>query len=92
MGFHVKGLLANCILMQFQVVEIAARDEPLGLELFDPELTTEGLEIERLGRVGGRRPFPYLSVGQAAAPSLSRGMRRGQNSPMDKSFKKERAA
>jgi len=34
---------------------------------------------------GGRAlSFHHLSVGEAAAPSLSRGMRRGQNSPVDK--------
>jgi len=30
-------------------------------------------------------------VGEAAAPSLSRGMRRGQESPADKSQKKDQA-
>jgi hypothetical protein len=34
---------------------------------------------------GGRAlSFDHLSMGEAAAPSLSRGMRRGQNSPVDK--------
>jgi hypothetical protein len=38
---------------------------------------------------GGRAPsFHDLSMGEAAAPSLSRGMRRGQNSPVDKSSEK----
>jgi len=49
---------------------------------------------DELGRVGGRCPFHDLSVGEAAALSLSRasrsndlskGMRRGQVSPVDKS-------
>jgi hypothetical protein len=38
---------------------------------------------------GGRAPsFHDLSMGETAAPSLSRGMRRGQNSPVDKSSEK----
>jgi len=37
---------------------------------------------------GGRRPFRDLSVVETAAPSLSRGVRRGQNSPADKSPKR----
>ncbi len=53
-----------------------ARDEPLGLEL----------GAERLGRVGGRCPFHDLSVGEAAALSLSRASRsndlsKGMRSP-----------
>jgi hypothetical protein len=37
---------------------------------------------------GGRAPyFPGLSVGEAAAPSLPRGMRRGQVSLADKPLK-----
>jgi len=38
---------------------------------------------------GGRAPsFHDLSMGETAALSLSKGMRRGQNSPVDKSSEK----
>ncbi|MFO8163243.1 MAG: hypothetical protein R6T98_01765 [Desulfatiglandales bacterium] len=38
---------------------------------------------------GGRGvSFRNVSVGEPAAPSLSRGMRRGQNSPMDTLLKR----
>jgi hypothetical protein len=38
---------------------------------------------------GGRAlSFHHLSMGETAAPSLSRRMRRGQNSPIHKSLKK----
>ena len=38
--------------------------------------------------MGGRRPFRDLAMGETAALSLSKGMRRGQNSPVDKSLKR----
>jgi hypothetical protein len=44
------------------------------------------LFLERLA--GGRRSFPDLGMGEAAALSLSKGMRRGQDSPVNKSLKK----
>ena len=40
------------------------------------------------GRVGGRRSFRDLGMGETAALSLSKGMRRGQDSPVNKSLKK----
>jgi hypothetical protein len=43
---------------------------------------------DELGRVGGRRSFRDLGMGEAAALSLSKGMRRGQVSPVGKSLKK----
>ena len=42
--------------------------------------------LERL--VGGRRSFRDLGMGETAALSLSKGMRRGQGSPVNKSLKK----
>jgi hypothetical protein len=38
--------------------------------------------LERLA--GGRRSFRGLGMGETAALSLSKGMRRGQDSPIDK--------
>jgi hypothetical protein len=43
--------------------------------------------LERLA--GGRRSFRDLGMGETAAPSLSRGMRRGQDSPVNKSLKNQ---
>jgi hypothetical protein len=43
---------------------------------------------DELGRVGGRRSFRDLGMGETAALSLSKGMRRGQGSPVNKSVKK----
>ncbi|UCH07162.1 MAG: hypothetical protein JSV55_13985 [Deltaproteobacteria bacterium] len=43
--------------------------------------------LERLA--GGRRSFRDLGMGETAALSLSRGMRRGKGSPVDKSLKKQ---
>ncbi|UCE33764.1 MAG: hypothetical protein JSV40_11195 [Deltaproteobacteria bacterium] len=43
--------------------------------------------IKRLA--GGRCSFRDLGMGETAAPSLSRGMRRGQDSPVNKSLKKQ---
>jgi hypothetical protein len=37
---------------------------------------------------GGRRSFRDLGMGETAALSLSKGMRRGQVSPVNKSLKK----
>ena len=37
---------------------------------------------------GGRRSFRDLGMGETAALSLSKGMRRGQDSPVNKSLKK----
>ena len=42
--------------------------------------------LERLAE--GRRSFRDLGMGETAAPSLSRGMRRGQESPVNKPLKK----
>jgi hypothetical protein len=42
--------------------------------------------LERLA--GGRRSFRDLGMGETAALSLSKGMRRGQGSPVNKSVKK----
>jgi len=42
--------------------------------------------LERLA--GGCRSFRGLGMGETAALSLSKGMRRGQNSPVNKSLKK----
>ena len=44
------------------------------------------LFLERLA--GGRRSFRDLGMGETAALSLSKGMRRGQGSPVNKSLKK----
>jgi hypothetical protein len=44
---------------------------------------------DELGRVGGRRSFRGLGMGETAALSLSKGMRRGQDSPVNKSLKKQ---
>ena len=44
---------------------------------------------DELGRVGGRRSFRDLGMGETAALSLSKGMRRGQKSPINKSLKKQ---
>ena len=44
---------------------------------------------DELGRVGGRRSFRDLGMGETAALSLSKGMRRGQVSPVNKSLKKQ---
>jgi hypothetical protein len=38
---------------------------------------------------GGRRSFRDLGMGETAALSLSKGMRRGQVSPVNKSLKKQ---
>jgi hypothetical protein len=43
--------------------------------------------LERLA--GGRRSFRGLGMGETAALSLSKGMRRGQDSPVNKSLKKQ---
>jgi len=43
---------------------------------------------DELRRVGGRRSFRDLGMGETAALSLSKGMRRGQDSPVNKSLKK----
>jgi len=43
--------------------------------------------LERL--VGGRPSFRDLGMGETAALSLSKGMRRGQDSPVDKLLKKQ---
>jgi hypothetical protein len=43
--------------------------------------------LERLA--GGRRSFRDLGMGETAALSLSKGMRRGQGSPVNKSLKKQ---
>ena len=45
------------------------------------------LFLERL--VGGRSSFRDLGMGETAAPSLSRRMRRGQDSPVNKLLKKQ---
>jgi hypothetical protein len=42
--------------------------------------------LERLA--GGRRSFRDLGMGETAALSLSKGMRRGQGSPVNKLLKK----
>jgi hypothetical protein len=49
-----------------------------------------GLRVEAFSEVTGGRPpsFRDLSLGETAAPSASRGMRRGQNSPGGKSQKR----
>jgi hypothetical protein len=49
-----------------------------------------GLRDEAFSGVTGERApsFRVLSVGESAALSLSKGMRRGQNSPIDKSQKR----
>ena len=44
---------------------------------------------DELGRVGGRRSFRGLGMGETAALSLSKGMRRGQESPVNKRLKKQ---
>jgi hypothetical protein len=43
--------------------------------------------LERLA--GGRGSFRGLGMGETAALSLSKGMRRGQGSPVNKSLKKQ---
>ena len=43
--------------------------------------------VERLA--GGRCSFRGLGMGETAALSLSKGMRRGQDSPVNKSLKKQ---
>jgi hypothetical protein len=43
--------------------------------------------LERLA--GGRRSFRGLGMGETEALSLSKGMRRGQESPVNKSLKKQ---
>jgi hypothetical protein len=43
--------------------------------------------LERLA--GGRRSFRDLGMGETAALSQSKGMRRGQVSPVNKSLKKQ---
>ncbi|MFO8165909.1 MAG: hypothetical protein R6T98_15415 [Desulfatiglandales bacterium] len=49
-----------------------------------PKKTMDFFEV-----TGGRvLSFRNVSVGEPAAPSLSRGMRRGQNSPMDTLLKR----
>ena len=45
------------------------------------------LFLERLA--GGRCSFRDLGMGETAALSLSKGMRRGQDSPVNKSLKKQ---
>ena len=44
---------------------------------------------DELGRVGGRRSFRDLGMGETAALSFSKGMRRGQDSPVNKALKKQ---
>jgi hypothetical protein len=44
---------------------------------------------DELGRVGGRSSFRDLGMGETAALSLSKGMRRGQVSPVNKPLKKQ---
>jgi hypothetical protein len=44
---------------------------------------------DELGRVGGRCSFRDLGMGETAALSLSKGMRRGQDSPVNKLLKKQ---
>ena len=44
---------------------------------------------DELGRVGGRGSFRGLGMGETAALGLSKGMRRGQDSPVNKSLKKQ---
>jgi hypothetical protein len=44
---------------------------------------------DELSRVGGRCSFRDLGVGETAALSLSKGMRRGQGSPVNKLLKKQ---
>jgi hypothetical protein len=44
---------------------------------------------DELGRVGGRSSFRGLGMGETAALRLSKGMRRGQDSPVNKSLKKQ---
>jgi hypothetical protein len=44
---------------------------------------------DELGRVGGRSSFRGLGMGETAALSLSKGMRSGQGSPVNKSLKKQ---
>jgi len=39
--------------------------------------------------MGGRRSFRDLGMGETAALSLSKGMRRGQKSPVNKLLKKQ---
>ncbi|UCE34458.1 MAG: hypothetical protein JSV40_00565 [Deltaproteobacteria bacterium] len=43
--------------------------------------------LERLA--GGRGSFRDLGMGETAALSLSKGMRRGKNSPVNKPLKKQ---
>ena len=52
-------------------------------------LTSETMKpfLERLA--GGRRCFRGLGMGETAALSLSKGMRRGQESPVTKQLKKQ---
>jgi hypothetical protein len=52
-------------------------------------LTSEAMKsfLERLA--GGRCSFRNLGMGETAALSLSKGMRRGQVSPVNKSLKKQ---
>jgi hypothetical protein len=45
------------------------------------------LFLERLA--GGRRSFRDLGMGETAALSLTKGMRRGQGFPVNKSLKKQ---
>jgi hypothetical protein len=44
---------------------------------------------DELGRVGGRCSFRDLGMGETAALSLSKGMRKGQGSPVNKLLKKQ---
>jgi hypothetical protein len=44
---------------------------------------------DELGRVGGRCSFRGLGTGETAALSLSKGMRRGQGSLVNKPLKKQ---
>jgi hypothetical protein len=51
-----------------------------------PSGETMKLFLKRLA--GGRRSFRDLGMGETAALSLSKGMRRGQDSPVYKALKK----
>ena len=77
---HPLRILLTGKAMKLFLERLAARDE-LPSAGSGPELV-EG------GRVGGRRSFRNLGMGETAALSLSKGMRRGQDSPVNKSLKK----
>jgi hypothetical protein len=61
----------------------------MGLLLTQILLTGETMKpfLERLA--GGRRSFRNLGMGETAALSLSKGMRRGQVSPVNKLLKRQ---